>query len=189
MPSQENSDAGACSNARNDPTAPPTHRRRSQSAIFFLILSGLLLSNQISLLNKAHTHADRNLSQHDEFSLMHIEGHEGRKRRKLMQFPPTSFSLTYSAKQSYRLGKSNNVLLDSQTTKTDLLKNANIGVLVFVIVSVLYINFKSFFKRKSKMLSKKKESSLFNLKDDKKQYENINNQNKMMYQRELLQRN
>ncbi len=84
---------------------------------------------------------------------------------------------------------SNDLLLDEQTTTTNLLKNVNIGVLVFVVVSVLYINFKSFFKRKSKMLLKKKESSLFNLKDDKKQYENINNQNKMMYQRELLQRN
>ena len=84
---------------------------------------------------------------------------------------------------------SNDLLLDDQTTKTKLLKNANLGVLVFVIVSVLYINFKSFFKRKSKMLSKRKENTLFNLKDDKKQYENINNQNKMMYQRELLQRN
>lgn len=84
---------------------------------------------------------------------------------------------------------SNDLLLDEQTTKTNLLKNANIGVLVFVIVSVLYINFKSFFTRKSKMLSKRKENTLFNVKDDKKQYENINNQNKMKYQRELLQRN
>jgi hypothetical protein len=85
--------------------------------------------------------------------------------------------------------KSNDLLLDSQTTKTDLLENVNIGVLVFVILSLIYINFKSFFTRKSKMLSNKKGSKLFNLKDDKKQYENINNENKMMRQRELLQRN
>ena len=81
---------------------------------------------------------------------------------------------------------SNNLLLSSQTTKTSLLKNANWGVLIFVICSLVYINFKQFFTRKSKTLSKKKENTLFNQKDDKKQYETINNETKMTQQKELL---
>jgi hypothetical protein len=81
---------------------------------------------------------------------------------------------------------SNNLLLRSQTTKTNLLKNTNLGVLIFVICSLVYINFKQFFTIKSKTLSKKKENTLFNQKDDKKQYETINNETKMTQQKELL---
>ena len=76
---------------------------------------------------------------------------------------------------------SNDTLLESQTTKTMLLKNINIGVLIFVIISLLYINFKPFVTRKSKMMQlKKKEDNLFSSKNDKKMTENVNNENKMM---------
>ena len=76
---------------------------------------------------------------------------------------------------------SNDTLLESQTTKTMLLKNINIGVLIFVIISLLYINFKPFVTRKRKMMQlKKKEDNLFSSNNDKIMTENINNENKMM---------
>ena len=68
----------------------------------------------------------------------------------------------------------NESLLKSQTNITKLLKKVNIGIFIFVIISLIYINFKSLFKAKSK-ISKKKESSLYNLKDDRKLNEDINN--------------
>ena len=74
---------------------------------------------------------------------------------------------------------SNNFLLESQTTKTNLLKNINIGVLTFVIIGLIYINFKNFFSRKPKILLKKKENELFNLNDGKKINQTFNNNNKL----------
>ena len=80
----------------------------------------------------------------------------------------------------------NNTTVKELTNKTNLLKNINIGVFIFVIISLIFINFKPFFRKKAKMLSPNKENKLFNLKDDKKQYENIDNIEKMKYQKQLL---
>ena len=41
-------------------------QRCSQSATYFLVLSALLLGNQMVLLNRAHSHANGHLSKHDD---------------------------------------------------------------------------------------------------------------------------
>ena len=86
------------STSKHQPQSQPRQRHRStsrhsQSATYFLILSALLMGNQISKLNKAHDDANRHLTKHDQMDeehrhhyWMHNSETTTRRRRKLSDF-------------------------------------------------------------------------------------------------------
>ena len=76
--------------------------------------------------------------------------------------------------------------IESSNGKITTMYYGNYIVLGFVILSLVYINFKYLFIKKVNPLTKEKTKSLFSLKNDKKQIETINNETRMKKQEQLL---
>ena len=129
----------------------------------------------------------------DQEIYRNIEGNKTQltteKSKLMQQLYDINAEISSYTKQTDKINadiNNNTGSIESNDGKITIMYYGNYIVLGFVILSLVYINFKYLFIKKVNMLTKEKTKTLFSLKNDKKQLETINNETRMKNQEQLL---